>query len=194
MREETKEKIVSVSKAILVTVGAVGLITIGAVMGNAVQLLKYTPLGGKRSKIKIYEMNKNIKRLLERGLIEIKENQTHKFLKITQKGKKLLLKYELEGLAQNKPPKWDKKYRVIVFDISEMRRKDRDKLRRTIRGFGFICLQNSVWVYPYHCQEIIELLKKYLELKGEVIYMTVDSIENDGWLRKSFKLKRGLFR
>ena len=51
------------------------------------------------------------------------------------------------------------KYRVIIFDISEMRRKDRDKLRRIIRGFGFICLQNSVWVYPYHCQEIIELLK-----------------------------------
>ncbi|MEK7200993.1 MAG: CRISPR-associated endonuclease Cas2 [Patescibacteria group bacterium] len=194
MKEETKEKIISISKAILVTVGAVGLITIGAVMGNAVQLLKYTPLGGKRSKIKIYEMNKNIKRLLERGLIEIKEDQTHKFLKITPKGKKLLLKYELEGLSQNKPPKWDKKYRVIIFDISEMRRKDRDKLRRIIRGFGFICLQNSVWVYPYHCQEIIELLKKYLELKGEVIYMTVDSIENDDWLLKSFKLKRGLFR
>ena len=83
---------------------------------------------------------------------------------------------------------------MIIFDISEMRRKDRDKLRRIIRGFGFICLQNSVWVYPYHCQEIIELLKKYLELKGEVIYMTVDSIENDDWLLKSFKLKRGLFR
>ena len=61
MKEETKEKIISISKAILVTIGAVGLITIGAVMGNAVQLLKYTPLGGKRSKIKIYEMNKNIK-------------------------------------------------------------------------------------------------------------------------------------
>ena len=61
-------------------------------MGNAVQLLKYTPLGGKRSKIKIYEMNKNIKRLLERGLIEIKEDQTHKFLKITPKGKKTFIK------------------------------------------------------------------------------------------------------
>jgi CRISPR-associated endonuclease Cas2 len=189
MREETKEKITSISKDILISIGILGFVTVAAVAGNAVQLLKYTGLT-KRSKIKTYEINKNIKRLIERCLIVIKEDGTHKFLEITPKGRKLLLKYELEGLTQEKPPKWDRKYRVVIFDILETRKKARDELRRVIRGFGFICLQNSVWIYPYHCQEIIELLKKYLELKGEVIYMTVDSIEDDEWLKENFKLKK----
>jgi len=52
-----------------------------------------------------------------------------------------------------------------------------------------VCLQQSVWVYPYHCQEIIELLKQYLELNVEVIYMLVDLIEGDEWLKKEFQLK-----
>ena len=58
-----------------------------------------------------------------------------------------------------------------------------------MRSFGFVCLQQSVWVYPYHCQEIIELLKQYLELNVEVIYMLVDLIEGDEWLKKEFQLK-----
>lgn len=188
MKKETKEKIASVSKDILITIGVLGFVTVAAVAGNAVQLLKYTDLTKKR-KIKTFEINREIKRLLERNLITIKEDKDHKFLEITPHGKKLLLKYELEGLYKTKPEKWDGKYRVIIFDISENKRGIRDKLRVAIRGFGFVSLQQSVWVYPYPCQDIIELLKKYLEIETEVIYMTVDSIENDKWLRDIFKLK-----
>ena len=187
MKQEIKEKIASVSKDILIAIGILGFIPIAVVAGNAVQLLKYTGLT-KRPKIKTYEINKNIKRLIERGLIVVKENKDHKFLEVSPKGRKLLLKYELEGFTHKKQQKWDGKYRVVIFDISETRKKARDELRKIIKGFGFICLQNSVWIYPYACIDIVELLKKYLELRVEIIYMTVDSIENDDWLRKSFKL------
>ncbi len=126
--------------------------------------------------------------MLERGLLEIKEDEDYKYLEITEKGRNLLLKYQVESLAKYKPNKWDKKYRVVIFDISEQLRKMRDRLREILRSFGFVQLQASVWVYPYECKEIIDLLKQYLRLKGEVIYMTVDSIENDDWLRKNFEI------
>ena len=129
-----------------------------------------------------------MKSLLNRGLLEITEDKYNKYLKVTEKGSKLLLKYQLESLAKEKPEKWDGKYRVVIFDISEQRKKIRDNLRNTLRLFGFIQLQGSVWVYPYPCQEIIALLKKYLELGDEVIYMNVNSIENDEWLLENFKL------
>ncbi|MEK7201002.1 MAG: CRISPR-associated endonuclease Cas2 [Patescibacteria group bacterium] len=187
MKEQTKEKILSASKTLLTIIGVAGFVFVAVAAGNAVQLLKYTSIM-KRSKLKIFEINQGVKRLLKRGLIEIKEDENYKFLKITDKGKRLLLKYELEGLVQDKPKKWDKKYRVVIFDISEQRRKTRDHLRVMLRSFGFICLQNSVWVYPYECQEIIDLLKQYLELKEEALYMTVESIENDKWLKKEFEL------
>lgn len=188
MKIKNKEKIVSVGQSILMVVGLVGFVFIAAAAGNAVQLLKYTPLM-KRSKIKLYEINRSIQRLKDRGLIKIKENQDYKFIEVSETGKKLLWKYELEGLATKKQVKWDGQYRVIIFDISEIKRNVRDKLRRAIRGFGFIGLQDSVWVYPYPCEDIIELLKRYLELKSEVIYMTVNTIQNDNWLKKNFDLK-----
>jgi phenylacetic acid degradation operon negative regulatory protein len=186
---ETRAKVASVGKDILITIGALGFVFVAAVAGNAVQLLKYTPLL-KKTKYTNYQINRNIKRLLERGLLEIKESKQDKRLEITSKGRRLLLKYELEGLADKKPKKWDGRYRIVIFDISEHRRKTRDHLRIMLKGFGFVQLQGSVWVYPYHCQEIIELLKKYLELKSEVVYMTADLIENDDWLLENFKLKR----
>lgn len=187
MKKKSKEKILSASKTLLTIVGALGIVLVAVAAGNAIQLLKYTDIT-RKSKLKVFEINQSIKRLLKRGLIEIKEDKNYKFLEITKEGKKLLSKYELEGLVQDKPKKWDKKYRVVIFDISEQRRKTRDNLRNILRSFGFVRLQGSVWVYPYECQEIIDLLKQYLELKNEAIYMTVDSIENDKWLKENFKL------
>jgi len=188
MKEETKEKVLSVSKTLLLIMGSLGFIFVAAVAGNAVQLLKYTPLM-KRSKLKIFQINQGIKRLLDRGLLEIKEDKNYKYLEITEKGRHLLLKYQIDGLAQDKPKRWDKKYRVVIFDVSEQRKKTRDQLRGILKSFGFVLLQDSVWVYPYECQEIVDLLKQYLELEEDVLYMMVDSIENDKWLKKEFKLK-----
>lgn len=187
MKKDTKEKILSASKTLLLIIGGLGFVFVAAAMGNAVQLLKYTPLM-KKSKLKVFEINQGIKRLLDRDLLEIKEDKDYKFLEITERGKNLLLKYQMEGLIKSKPKKWDKKYRVVIFDISEQKKKIRDHLRNMLRSFGFVCLQDSVWVYPYACQEIVDLLKQYLQLKEDVLYMTVESIENDKWLKENFKL------
>ncbi len=180
--------LVSVGKDILLTVGMLGFVTVAAIAGNAVQLLKYTPLGDRKRPIKKFELNRSIKRLLDRGLLKKQLRRNTEYLELTDAGKRVLLKYQLEGLSKSQHKKWDGKYRVVIFDISEQRKKTRDHLRRILRSFGFICLQNSVWIYPYHCEEIIELLKQYLDLKGEVIYMTVESIENDERLKESFGL------
>lgn len=189
MKKETKEKVASISKIVLLTVGVAGFVAAAAVMGNAVQLLgQFGPL--KRKKIQNYELTQTVKRLISRGLIIVKEKKGHKGLEVTDKGRKLLLKYELEGLQEAKPPKWDGKFRVIIFDIAERRRETRDELRKIIRGFGFVYIQQSVWVYPYPCEEIITLLKKYLDINTGMLYMIVDKIEDDGWLRDAFKLKK----
>ncbi len=186
MQERTKEKIRSVSESILLAVGAVGLLSIASMAPNAVQLLKY--LDPSKRKIKLYELNLNTRRLLDKKLIRKVQDGTHEFLEITEKGRFAIIKHQIEGLKNSKNSKWDKRYRVVIFDIAEYKRKVRDRLRNILRGFGFLCLQGSVWIYPYDCNEIIVLLKEYLKLDREIIYMTVDSIENDKWLRKNFDL------
>ena len=78
---------------------------------------------------------------------------------------------------------------MIIFDIKEWKRKTRDDLRQWLEHLGFVRLQNSVWVHPYPCREIIVLLKSNFKIGKEVLYITADEIENDGWLRREFNLE-----
>ncbi|MEK7136257.1 MAG: hypothetical protein AAB821_01570, partial [Patescibacteria group bacterium] len=64
----------------------------------------------------------------------------------------------------------------------------RDDLRNWLHGLGFVRLQNSVWVFPYECREVVMLLKFKLGVGSEVLYLTVEAIENDMWLKKTFSL------
>lgn len=80
-------------------------------------------------------------------------------------GKLLLTKRGESHLKKNyphifyKPVNWDKKIRMAIFDIQELNRHKRNKLRRFLKQIGFIMLQKSVWVCPY---DQFKLLKKWL--------------------------------
>ena len=84
--------------------------------------------------------------------------------------------------------RWDKRWRVIIFDIPERHRATRDRLRTMLRSLGFVQLQASVWVYPHDCEDLIALLKADFHAGDDMLYMIVDTIERDSWLRKHFGL------
>lgn len=48
---------------------------------------------------------------------------------------------------------WDGRWRLVLFDIPEERRRERQNLRRYLRRRGFGCLQNSVWVTPHPVEQ-----------------------------------------
>ena len=77
---------------------------------------------------------------------------------------------------------------MVIFDIKESRKKTRALLRATLRQIGFIRLQNSVWIYPYDCEDLISLLKADFKIGKDILYMIVEKLENDWHLRKSFNL------
>lgn len=95
---------------------------------------------------------------------------------------------EKARLAGNKPKKWDRQYRLVMFDVPEKRKRIRDLLRREMREIGFLRVQDSAWLYPYDCEEFISLLKADLRIGKDVLYAVVDSIDNDAWVRKHFNL------
>lgn len=69
------------------------------------------------------------------------------YLRLTPGGRKKITREFSLSLWQKK--KWDKKWRIIIFDIEEINRKTRDRLRRKLRELGFGMLQQSVWITPY---------------------------------------------
>ncbi len=111
------------------------------------------------------------------------------FLRLTEGGEKELRRLQAYAGMRALPKRWDERWRVIVFDIPESRRKVRVRLREMIEGAGFVKLQNSVWVYPYDSEELVALLKADLRIGKQLLYMIVESIESDQWLRQHFQLK-----
>lgn len=184
----TKAKI---TKAILISLMIGGFITVAAITPNAIQLLG--PFVGKSKRglhNRRYYLKSTIGRLADRGLIVFKKSRTGKiYARLTNKGKHELLKFRLEELTVNKPWRWDGKWRIVTFDIKELKRRERDQLRQELMNLGFVHLQNSVWVYPYDCDEFITLLKTYYRLGKSLLYLVVEKLENDLWLRETFGLK-----
>ncbi|MBU4479998.1 CRISPR-associated endonuclease Cas2 [Patescibacteria group bacterium] len=183
-----KKKInkIPLQKIILSTVATVGIIGVAVLAPNIFQVARQFS-GDKKYNRKKY-VETSIGKLLNKGLIKFETTSKGKFIKLTEKGERELLKYELGDLEIKKPKKWDKKWRIVIFDIKEKRRGTRDILRSTLIRLGFVRLQNSVWIFPYNCEELIIMLKSSLFVGKDILYMTVDKLENDKWLKEIFGL------
>jgi len=53
----------------------------------------------------------------------------------------------------------------------------------------FFRLQDSVWVFPYDCEDFMALPKADLRVGRNVLYVIVEKIENDKHLNEHFGLK-----
>lgn len=184
---KTKGKVI---KAVLTTLAVGGFISMAIVAPNALQAL--APFLGKSKRgltNRKYYIQSTIGKLTDRGLVIFKKSETGKtYVRLTDKGRSELLKYRLKELIISKPRRWDGKWRVVIYDIRELNRRKRNQMRRELVNLGFVYLQNSVWVYPYHCDEFITLLKTYYGLGRSLLYLVVDKLEDDLWLRNTFEL------
>ncbi len=128
----------------------------------------------RKKRDKIYNQIYHLERF---GYISKKGITNKGFLKIiTAKGKK------------QKDKKWDKKWRIVIFDIPEEIKSSRDYLRRFLLDVGFEKLQNSVWISPYdNFEEVQDFVKRY-KIEKYVVLMMVDKLSNDLLFKKRFNL------
>src|SRR3989344_810045 len=117
-----------------------------------------------------------IKRLERQDLISITGGNNQTKILITEKGKQRLLQYDYENLLI-KSKKLDGKWRVVVFDIPENRKRNRDAFRRKLTQLGFIRLQDSVFATPYNCKNEVDFLCHYLLISDFVTLLVVDKID-----------------
>lgn len=110
------------------------------------------------------------------------------FLTLTKKGEEKLQAYSRSDYTLLVPRIWDKKWRVLIFDVPEERKTLRDKIRNTLVCIGFLRVQDSVWIFPYDCEELIALLKADFKVGKDLLYLIVEKIENDNEFRDWFNL------
>ena len=174
----------NIQKVVLQSVAAVGLLSVAVLAPNALQMLKLFSKNKKRNFTQA--VNTSRRRLIEGGFLKYSNG----FLELTEMGERKLRGIERNDYHISRPPRWDKKWRVLIFDIPEKRKYLREKIRLTLRAIGFSQLQKSVWVYPYDCEDLITLLKTDFKVGKDLLYLVVDEIENDKKLLGLFKLSK----
>lgn len=137
-----------------------------------------------------WALKRAIASLYESKLIAGKSNKDGTYtLVLSEQGKRRALTYRMETMAIKKPAVWDKRWRIVMFDIPERLRKSRDALRINLLGLGFYEFQKSVFVYPYECTDEIDYLVEFHGSRKYVRSVTAVSIDNELHLRQWFELR-----
>ncbi|OGI61066.1 hypothetical protein A2814_02305 [Candidatus Nomurabacteria bacterium RIFCSPHIGHO2_01_FULL_38_19] len=107
---------------------------------------------------------------------------------LSENGKQRTLKFNIDKMEIKRPTQWDKKWRVVMFDIPEKLRQMRDSLRLHFKKIGLIELQKSVFVYPYPCSREIEFILEFYNARKHVRFVLAEKIDNQLHLMKKFDL------
>lgn len=150
---------------------------------NLMRSFKYSK---KYDKKKIYDTFYNLER---NGYIKTRVHKHQTYISLTEKGKKKAGWMQIDSLKIKKPKKWDKKWRIVIFDIVELKRNNREAFRGKLKELGFQPLQKSVWVCPFSCRDEITLLRDFFGLtEKDIKIILANKIENDKELKKIFRL------
>jgi DNA-binding transcriptional regulator PaaX len=106
---------------------------------------------------------------------------------LTKKGKLKALEYQLINI-KNKKEQWDKKWRMVAFDIPEKYKKGRNALRNKLKKIGFCKLQKSIFITPFDCEKEMRILIDFFDLGEYVRFGVFESVDNEIYFKKIFKL------
>ncbi len=173
-------------KILLLLLGGLALGLSGS-PGRYFQILK--AIGEEWREINNQSLKRAIKSLYGSKLIAEKQNADGTItIVLSDRGKQKALTYDLENMEIKKPKQWDKKWRVVLFDIPETKKKIREILRFHLKKLEFYEFQKSVFVHPYDCEDEINYLIEFYDIRKYVRYIVAESIDNELHLKEYFNL------
>ena len=126
-----------------------------------------------------YALTRSIKGLQEAGLIERLPSEQGGFARLTKVGRKKAHSITLESENAVLNTSWDGYWRIILLDLPEERKSEREALRYLLKKAGFVCVKNSVWISMYPFEYLFKNIKKDLELTTEMMILVTDKLDEE---------------
>lgn len=138
----------------------------------------------RRSGLRRNNIQRGIYNLRHRGIIKINQ----KGYRLTDNGQ-----HWLEGnkykYFRSVHKTWDKKWRLILFDIPALMNRQRHTFRNRLKNIGAYMLQKSVFVFPYPCEEEIGYWCRYLKLGDYVEVIITEHLgSKELYIKKHFNI------
>lgn len=143
----------------------------------------------KKKRFEKEKFLRDLKSLQKRELVDYRELESGRIeIKITKKGKEKILKYQIDEIKLKKPQRWDRKWRLIMFDIPHSHKAARDVFRRKLLDLRFYPLQKSVFITPYPCEDEIDFIASIFDVRKYVLIVYVSNFEGEEKLRHYFSI------
>jgi len=190
-QRDKKSKIQISSKDILQFLGIGGVLVAAVVAPNAIQAFKF--LLKDEEYVSWEKFNKSrarqyVGQLEKQDLIKRSIKDHQRCYVLTDKGRRFVLKQDVNKLQLNRPKKWDGRWRIVIFDIPEKKKAARDALRQKFTKIGMFQLQKSVFVYPFDCKKEVDFVSDYFEVANDILYLEARVHEVEKQLRNFFNL------
>ncbi len=135
-----------------------------------------------------WRLNQALAYLEHVGKVELSRENDELFIKLTKKGKIQAL-LERMGIEFRKAVRWDGKWRIVIWDIPESSRLQRNQIRYFCKSLGFRQLQKSVFITPYPIPGSAVQYLKESDLLKFIRFLRIDQLDDDRDLKKHFNLK-----
>lgn len=131
-------------------------------------------------KFNLWRLRQVTKRLEKQKVVEIKDG----IVKITDKGRRKLLKFDLDNMKLKR--RRDGKWRLIIYDIANLKKPQRELFREVLKRLKFLRLQESVYLTPFVCDDEIEYLRQIFDIRNDVLILNIAGVENEEVYKKCF--------
>lgn len=104
--------------------------------------------------------------LRRRGLIDVAGQAGRIRYTITPAGAYRLQELTLDEINIAHPKAWDRKWRMVAFDVPVGQSRHRQEFVAKLQSLNFFMLQKSLWVHPFPCfKEVVEIASHYNVLR-----------------------------
>ena len=166
------------TKAVLSLLAAWAIIGIAVVAPGVPGAI--VKLGRQFKRYERKRLRQIVKRLARQEVVSFKQEGEETIVKITEKGKQKILKFDIDNLQIKEPDTWDGKWRIVLFDVPETKKLAREALRRKLKELGFYQFQKSAFIYPFECKNVIDFIRVTYEIGDFVKYIETKDFLNMG--------------
>ena len=135
-------------------------------------------------------LRRSVNSLYKSRLIRGEKQKGKWSLTLTSKGNNIAHSLDIETMHINRPKQWDRKWRLVSFDIPEKFKKRREVIRMHLRMLGFAEFQKSIFILPWSCKNEIDYIVNFYYLRKYVRFVVAEFIDNESELRLHFGLSK----
>ena len=131
----------------------------------------------KKTGLDLAQQQRILAELRRQGLVDIaKKDRAYQFT-ITPAGAHRLQQVMIDEIRIEIPEKWDKKWRLVTYDVPVKFSAPRQAFTNRLQAQGFSMLQRSLWVHPAPCFIEVEQIAIHYNIMRYCTLMEVDRLD-----------------